>query len=70
MGIFVFCMLDFMFPITVLLIADWKNQRVQVKQLGANTSAVDGNDIGHNTEVVMTPDSTLFILSGNRVFFS
>ncbi|KAI8790873.1 bifunctional polynucleotide phosphatase/kinase [Biomphalaria glabrata] len=56
----------------VLLIADWKNQRVQVKQLGANTSAVDGNDIGHNTEVVMTPDSTLFILSGHfphRVVF-
>ncbi|KAH9502390.1 hypothetical protein Btru_075567, partial [Bulinus truncatus] len=54
------------------LTANYRACKVKVKQLGANTSALDGNDICQNTEVCMTPDSTLFILSGHfphRVIF-
>ncbi|XP_005090552.1 bifunctional polynucleotide phosphatase/kinase [Aplysia californica] len=48
----------------VELTADCAKRKVKVKQLGANLSAVDGNPIGKDKEIVIGSRSTLFILSG------
>ena len=42
----------------------WATGEIKVTQLGANTSTVDGRDLQRGKTVIMSPESTLFILKG------
>lgn len=50
--------------VVVEIQVSWATGEIKVTQLGANTSAVDGRDLQRGKTVIMSPESTLFILKG------